>query len=127
MSINKVNIAAAFAGVNEYWAPKIGGDINDAQVKFVKLSGSFHWHHHDQEDELFLVVKGTLRMQLHVEDGGDIVLEEGEFVIVPKGVEHCPEAVSPEVHCLLLEPRTTLNTGNVVNDRTRTSLERIAI
>jgi mannose-6-phosphate isomerase-like protein (cupin superfamily) len=125
MLINKVNIEMAFAAVNEYWVPKIGGDINDAQLKFVKLSGTFNWHHHDQEDELFLVVKGTLRMQLHAEDGGDIVVGEGEFVIVPKGVEHCPETVSPEVHCLLLEPRTTLNTGNVVNDRTRTSLERI--
>jgi mannose-6-phosphate isomerase-like protein (cupin superfamily) len=125
MTINKVNIAAGFSAVNEYWAPKIGGDINDAQLKFAKFSGTFNWHHHENEDELFLVIKGTLRMKLHADDGGDIEVKEGEYVIVPKGVEHCPEAVSQEVHVLLLEPRTTLNTGNVVNERTRASLERI--
>jgi mannose-6-phosphate isomerase-like protein (cupin superfamily) len=125
MSIDKVNIAAVFAKINEYWVPKIGGDINEAQLKFVKFSGSFNWHHHDREDELFLVVKGTLRMRLQGVDGGDIVVNKGEYVIVPKGVEHCPEAVSSEVHCLLFESGSTLNTGNVVNDRTRTSLDRI--
>ena len=126
MTLKKVNIAAGFAQVTDYWSPKIGGDINDSQLKFVKLSGAFHWHHHDHEDELFLVVQGTLRMKLHDADGGDIVLEPGEYLVVPKGVEHCPEAITPEVHCLLLEPSTTLNTGNVVNARTRAALDRIA-
>lgn len=123
--IKKVNIATAFTTISEYWAPKIGGDINDSQLKLAKFSGTFNWHHHENEDELFLVVKGALRMKLHPEDGGDIVVNEGEYVIVPKGVEHCPEAISEEVHCLLLEPRSTLNTGNVVNDRTRSTLQRI--
>jgi mannose-6-phosphate isomerase-like protein (cupin superfamily) len=125
MTIKKVNIEGTFAKINDYWEPKIGGDINEAQLKFVKFSGTFNWHHHEQEDELFLVVKGTLRMMLRAQDGGDVVVNEGEYVVVPKGVEHCPQAVSPEVHCLLLEPRTTLNTGNVMNERTRKTLERI--
>lgn len=123
--INKVNIATTFATISEYWEPKIGGDINDAQLKFAKFSGTFNWHHHEKEDELFLVVKGTLKMKLRPEDGGDIVVNEGEYVIVPKGTEHCPEAVTPEVHCILLEPRSTLNTGNVVNERTRSELKKI--
>ncbi|VWD65294.1 cupin [Burkholderia lata] len=125
MKLNKVNVAAAFSAVSEYWSPKIGGDINDSQIKFAKFSGMFNWHHHDNEDELFFVVKGKLRMKLHSENGGDIVVEEGEYLIVPKGIEHCPEAITDEVHCLLLEPKTTLNTGNVVNERTRTNLGRI--
>jgi mannose-6-phosphate isomerase-like protein (cupin superfamily) len=125
MIVNKVNIAAAFAGVSEYWSPKIGGDINESQLKFAKFSGTFNWHHHDNEDELFLVVKGTLRMRMKPENGGEVIINEGEYVIVPKGIVHCPEAVSDEVHCLLLEPRTTINTGNVVNERTRTTLDRI--
>ncbi|GAB2920188.1 cupin domain-containing protein [Paraburkholderia jirisanensis] len=125
MMLSKVNIQAAFAGISEYWSPKIGGDINDSQIKFAKLSGLFNWHYHENEDELFLVVKGTLRMKLRAENGGDVLIEAGEYIIVPKGIEHCPEAVTDEVHCLLLEPTTTLNTGNVVNERTRTDLERI--
>ncbi|KVL32083.1 mannose-6-phosphate isomerase [Burkholderia territorii] len=125
MKLNKVNVTAAFSAFSEYWSPRIGGDINDSQIKFAKFSGTFNWHHHDHEDELFFVVKGTLRMKLHAENGGDILVEEGEYLIVPKGIEHCPEAVTDEVHCLLLEPKTTVNTGNVVNERTRTNLERI--
>jgi mannose-6-phosphate isomerase-like protein (cupin superfamily) len=125
MIINKVNIASAFAGVSEYWSPKIGGDINESQLKFAKFSGVFNWHHHINEDELFLVVKGTLLMRMRPENGGDVEVKEGEYIIVPKGVEHCPEALTEEVHCLLLEPRTTVNTGNVVNERTRTELDRI--
>jgi mannose-6-phosphate isomerase-like protein (cupin superfamily) len=123
--IKKVNLAQTFSTISEFWNPKIGGDINDSQIKFAKFSGTFNWHHHENEDELFLVVKGTLKMKLRPDDGGDIVVDEGEYVIVPKGVEHCPEAVTPEVHCLLLEPRTTLNTGNVVNELTRTALQKI--
>ncbi|MBN3724773.1 cupin domain-containing protein [Burkholderia sp. Ac-20379] len=125
MTLNKVNVAAGFAAIGEYWSPRIGGDINDSQIKFAKFSGTFNWHHHDHEDELFFVVKGTLRMKLRAEHGGDVLIEAGEYLIVPKGTEHCPEAVTDEVHCLLLEPKTTVNTGNVVNERTRTHLERI--
>lgn len=118
----KVNLAEAFARISEPWAPRVGGDINDAQVKLAKFAGAFHWHHHEHEDELFLVIAGRLRMRLR---DGDVVLEPGEYLIVPKGVEHCPEAITDEVHCLLLEPRTTLNTGNTVNERTRTRLDPI--
>ena len=125
MILGKVNIASVFMGISEYWSPKVGGDINESQIKFAKFSDSFDWHHHANEDELFLVVKGTLRMKLHAENGGDTVINEGEYLIVPKGIEHCPEAITPEVHCLLLEPKTTVNTGNVVNGHTRTNLERV--
>ena len=114
-----------FTSISGDWSPKVGGEINDSQIKFAKFSGTFNWHHHENEDELFLVVKGTLRMKMHAENGGDILINEGEYLIVPKGTEHCPEAVTDEVHCLLLEPKTTLNTGNVVNERTRANLERI--
>jgi quercetin dioxygenase-like cupin family protein len=95
------------------------------QVKLVKLKGEFHWHHHELEDELFLVIKGTLFMRLQASEGGDITLEEGEFLVVPKGIEHCPVAITDEVHCLLFEPRSTLNTGNHVNERTRRELKNI--
>lgn len=113
--MQKVNLAAAFATFSEAWSPRVAGDINDFQVKLVKLVGPFEWHHHDQEDELFLVVAGRMRMGLK---GGDIDLEPGEFLIVPHGVEHCPRALTDECHVLLLEPNTTLNTGEVVTDRT---------
>jgi mannose-6-phosphate isomerase-like protein (cupin superfamily) len=125
MLLKKVNLTSAFAGITQYWSPKIGGDINDAQVKLAKFSGTFNWHHHESEDELFLVIQGTLRMKLHEEHGGDITIEQGEYLIVPKGIEHCPETVTSEVLCLLLEPTTTLNTGNLVNERTRPTLDRI--
>jgi mannose-6-phosphate isomerase-like protein (cupin superfamily) len=125
MTLAKVNLAEAFSRISEHWAPRVGGDINDAQVKLAKFRGTFHWHHHDHEDELFLVLVGTLRMKLRPDNGGDIILHEGEFLIVPKGVEHCPETVTEEVHCLLLEPKSTLNTGNVINAQTRTDLDRI--
>jgi mannose-6-phosphate isomerase-like protein (cupin superfamily) len=115
--LKKVNLTKAFAAFSEPWIPHIGGDINDFQVKLVKLEGAFHWHHHAEEDELFLVVKGTLRMKLSEENGGDIILGPGEYVIVPHGVEHCPTA-EPTCEVLLLERNTTLNTGNVENERT---------
>lgn len=125
MPPTKVNLAQAFSRISDYWAPRVGGDINDSQVKLAKFRGSFHWHHHDHEDELFLILAGTLRMKLHPDAGGDVILQEGEYIIIPRGVPHCPEAVSEEVHCLLLEPKSTLNTGNIVNERTRTDLDRI--
>ena len=112
--INKVNIAQKFDLFQEQWSPKIVGELNDSHVKLVKLKGEFVWHHHDDEDELFLVVKGRLLIKLR---NKDIWLNEGEFVIIPKGVEHLPIA-EEETQALLLEPKSTLNTGNVDNERT---------
>jgi len=112
--MNKVNCTEKLALFTEYWAPRIVGELNGQQVKLVKLKGEFVWHHHENEDELFLVVKGTLRMRLR---DGDIVLNKGEFLIVPRGVEHQPVA-EEEVHLLLFEPASTLNTGNMRNERT---------
>ncbi len=124
--IGKVNLDQAFATITEAWQPKVAGDINDSQVKLAKFSGQFDWHHHEVEDELFLVVKGCMRMGLRDEDEQrDVDLDEGEMIIVPHGVEHRPEALSDECHVLLLEPKTTINTGNVVTNKTHTDLERI--
>lgn len=120
-AVEKVNLAEKFGLFSDYWSPKIAGQINDFHVKLVKVKGEFVWHHHDNEDELFLVVKGRLLIKLWDKD---VWLEEGEFVIIPKGVEHCPVA-EEEVHLVLLEPATTLNTGNVENERTVADLDRI--
>jgi len=119
--MEKVNLAQKFSKFHDFWSPKVVGDINDAYVKLVKLKGEFVWHQHETEDELFLVVKGRLLIKLRDQD---ILLEEGEFVIIPRGVEHLPIAAD-EVHVLLLEPKTTLNTGNVENERTVADLEHI--
>ena len=112
--MHAINIAQKFALIDEFWSPRIVGEINDSYVKLAKLKGEFVWHHHDDEDEMFLVVKGRLTIKLR---DRDISLEEGEFAIIPKGVEHMPLA-KDEVHVLLLEPKTTRNTGNVENERT---------
>ena len=112
--MEKVNLAQKFSLFPEYWSPKIAGEFNDSYVKLAKLKGEFVWHHHGAEDELFLVVKGKLLIKLR---DRDIWLEEGEFVIIPRGVEHMPVA-EDEVHVVLIEPKTTLNTGNVQNERT---------
>jgi len=112
--VEKVNLAQKFSLFQEYWSPKIAGELNDSYVKLAKLKGEFVWHQHEAEDELFLVVKGKLLIKLR---DGDIWLEEGEFVIIPQGVEHMPVA-EDEVHIVLIEPKTTLNTGNVQNERT---------
>lgn len=122
MAIGKVNLKEKFACFSEFWKPKIVGEINDTHIKLVKIKGEFTWHHHDREDELFLVVKGRLLMQLR---DGTITVNEGEFIIIPKGTEHCPASLSDEVHVLLMEPKTTLNTGNIVNERTVAELEHI--
>ncbi len=122
--LNKVNLTAAFATFTETWSPRIGGDINEFQIKLAKLEGEFNWHHHDNEDELFLVTRGRLRMQLRAENGGDVVLEPGEYMIVPHGVEHCPKA-EPTCEVVLLERNSTVNTGNVENERTIRDLNRI--
>jgi mannose-6-phosphate isomerase-like protein (cupin superfamily) len=120
--MNVVNLADKFGRFSDAWSPKIVGDVNDMHVKVVKLRGEFVWHHHDVEDELFLVVAGRLRMRLR---DGDRDVGPGELIIVPHGVEHCPVAVTDEVHVLLLEPKGTLNTGNVTSARTVADLERI--
>jgi mannose-6-phosphate isomerase-like protein (cupin superfamily) len=116
-----VNLQEKFAKFQDYWNPRVIGELNDCQVKAVKLKGEFIWHHHHHEDELFLVIKGTLRMKFRDREA---IVKEGEFIIVPRGLEHLPVA-EEEVHILLLEPKTTLNTGNVVNERTVGQLERI--
>ena len=117
-----VNLKDKFSRFQEHWKPKIIGELNDSYVKVVKIRGEFVWHHHDTEDELFLVVSGRLRMQLR---SGDRDIGPGEFIIVPRGVEHCPLALTDEVHVVLIEPKTTLNTGNVRNERTVARLDRI--
>ncbi len=121
-AMDKINLDDAFEQVTAAWSPKVAGDINEFQVKVVKLTGSFHWHHHEVEDELFLVHRGRLRMHLREKS---IDLETGEFIIVPHGVEHMPEALTDECHVLLLEPKTTLNTGNIVNERTVAHPDRV--
>jgi mannose-6-phosphate isomerase-like protein (cupin superfamily) len=117
-----VNLGEKFSRFADYWSPKVVGEVNDMHVKLVKLRGEFVWHHHDTEDELFLVVAGRLRMQLR---DGDRDVGPGELIIVPRGTEHCPLALTDEVQVLLLEPKTTLNTGDVRNERTVADLERI--
>jgi mannose-6-phosphate isomerase-like protein (cupin superfamily) len=121
-AMDVVNLADKFRQFTEAWSPKIVGDVNDMQVKVVKLRGEFVWHHHDAEDELFLVVAGRLRMRLR---DGDREVGPGEFIVVPRGTEHCPVALTDEVHVVLLEPRGTLNTGNVVDGRTVAEPARI--
>jgi len=116
-----INLQEKFSRFSDYWKPKIAGELNDSYVKLVKFRGEFVWHHHENEDELFLVVKG--RMQMRFRDR-DVWVHEGEFVIVPRGVEHMPVAPE-EVEVVLLEPKTTLNTGNIQNERTVNDLERI--
>ena len=119
--IDKVNIKEKFKAISGYWDPKIIGELNGQHVKLAKFQGEFVWHHHENEDELFLVVKGKLLMKLRDKD---VWLEEGEMIIIPAKVEHMPVAPE-EVHVLLFEPASTLNTGNVVEERTRKNLEHI--
>ncbi|MGA3316126.1 MAG: cupin domain-containing protein [Candidatus Korobacteraceae bacterium] len=123
--MDKVNLAQKLSLFTDRYSPKIVGEVNDAYVKLVKLQGEFMWHHHDHEDELFFVVKGALRMKVR-ENGveREIIIHPGEFIIIPRGVEHFPSA-EEETHVMLLEPKTTLNTGNVANARTVAELQRI--
>jgi mannose-6-phosphate isomerase-like protein (cupin superfamily) len=116
-----VNLATAFASFDEAWSPRIAGDVNDFQVKVVKLRGEFVWHAHEAEDELFLVVAGSMVMRLR---DGDRTVRAGEFIVVPHGVEHCPFAAE-EAHVLLFERAGTLNTGTAGGDRTVAEPERI--
>jgi len=116
-----VNINQKLSSFSDHWSPKIVGELNNSYVKLVKLKGEFIWHHHENEDELFLVIKGQLLMRLR---DREVRINPGEFFIVPRGVEHMPVA-EEEVHVMLLEPKTTLNTGNVRNERTVEELARI--
>ena len=119
--MNKVNIAEKFSAFAEYWSPKIAGELNGQQVKLVKFKGPFIWHHHEHEDELFYVVKGSFTMEFRDEN---VEINEGEFIIVPKGVEHKPNA-KDEVWIMLFEPASTLNTGNTENELTKKELDII--
>jgi mannose-6-phosphate isomerase-like protein (cupin superfamily) len=116
-----INIAAKLASFREQWSPKVVADLNGQQVKLTKLQGTFVWHHHEHEDELFLVISGRLRMDFR---DRQVWLAPGELIVVPRGVEHRPHA-DEETAVLLFEPATTLNTGNVRNERTVEQLERI--
>ena len=120
-SVWVVNIQDKLSQFSEYWNPKIVGELNDQKVQVVKLKGEFVWHHHEIEDELFWVVKGKLT--IHFRDS-DVEINEGEFVIIPHSLEHKPEA-KEEVHIVLIEPKTALNTGNVKTDKTVASQEKI--
>jgi mannose-6-phosphate isomerase-like protein (cupin superfamily) len=119
--MEKVNIRQKLSQFSDYWHPRIIGELNGQHVKAVKLKGEFIWHHHDHEDELFLVTKGTLKMEFREKT---VIVNEGEFIIVPRLVEHRPVA-NEEVHLLLFEPASTINTGNVENGKTRKDLERL--
>ena len=119
--MDKVNLLEKFSLFSDHWSPKIAGELNGQQVKLVKFEGEFVWHKHDNEDELFCVVKGSFDM--HFRDK-IVTLNEGEFLIVPRGVEHKPVA-EKEVWVMLFEPATTINTGNVVDQKTKTELETI--
>jgi len=118
--MDKVKISDKLDVIKDFWKPIIVGELNNQQVKLVKVKGEFVMHHHDNEDEMFLVIKGTLKM-----DYGDKIVDinEGEFIIVPRGVQHKPSAES-ETHLLLFEPNTVFNTGNIRNELTHASPER---
>jgi mannose-6-phosphate isomerase-like protein (cupin superfamily) len=119
--MEKVNIAEKLSTFTDYFSPKVVGELNGQQVKLVKFKGEFVWHHHDNEDELFYVVKGSFDMHLLDKI---ITINTGEFLVVPKGVEHKPVA-NEEVEIMLFEPAATLNTGNIINEKTKVDLERI--
>ena len=119
--MEKVNLAEKFARITEYWKPYIAGELNGQHVKLDKILGEFVWHHHEHEDEMFLVVKGRFLMELRT---GNQWIEEGEFIVIPRGVEHRPVAEA-EAWILLFEPASTVNTGNVEDARTLRKLDRI--
>ena len=119
--MDKINLNQKLSLFHEHWNPKIVGEMNDSYIKLAKLQGEFDWHHHDNEDELFFVVKGQLTIKFRDKD---LVLSAGELVVISKGVDHLPIAAE-EVHVMLIEPKGTLNTGNVVTEKTKQVLERI--
>ena len=117
--MERVNLAEKLSLFQDYWSPKIVGEMNESYVKLVKFKGEFVWHHHETEDELFLVVKGELLIKFR---DSEVLVRQGEFLVVPKGVEHLPIA-EQEVHVVVIEPKSTLNTGNVADERTVRDLE----
>ena len=119
--MDKINLAQKFNLFHEHWSPKIVGELNDSFIKLAKLKGEFDWHHHENEDELFLIVKGQLIIKFRDKD---VSLDEGELMVIPRGVDHLPVAVG-EVQVMLIEPKGTLNTGNVVTEKTKETLDRI--
>jgi mannose-6-phosphate isomerase-like protein (cupin superfamily) len=119
--MNTINIAEKFSKINQMWSPKILGEVNDSYIKAVKFIGEFVWHHHDNEDEMFMVISGKLRMKFRDREE---VVRPGEFIIVPRGVEHLPIS-DEETQVLLFEPKSTLNTGNIRNERTLAELEKL--
>ncbi len=121
MSVEKVNVEEKFGLFEEHWSPKVVGELNGQHVKLVKILGEFVWHHHDEEDELFYVVKGSFRMEFR---DRSVTIEQGDFIVVPRGIEHRPVA-DEEAHVMLFEPATTLNTGNVRDEMTVPELDRI--
>jgi mannose-6-phosphate isomerase-like protein (cupin superfamily) len=120
-TMNKVDLNEKFSLFDEHWQPKIVGELNGQYVKLAKLKGEFVWHQHENEDELFMVIKGKLKIKLKDKD---VNLEEGQFFIIPRGVEHLPVA-DEEVHVMLFEPQSVLNTGDQKNDRTVENIERL--
>lgn len=125
-NIESINLAQKFASFSDHWDPRIAAALNGQLVKLVKFKGPFVWHHHENEDELFLVVKGRMDMGLRDSAGSAagerwVPVSAGEMIVIPRGLEHCPRA-SEESHVLLFEPASTLNTGNVLNERTRQHL-----
>jgi|SRR6516162_1108905 len=119
--MDKINIAQKFSQIHDHYNPRIAAELNGQQVKFVKFKGEFVFHHHDNEDEMFLVVQGRFRMELK---DRHVWIEEGEFIVIPRGVEHRPVAEG-EVSVILFEPATTVNTGNVENELTQRQLQRV--
>ncbi|NND72908.1 MAG: cupin domain-containing protein [Rhodothermales bacterium] len=120
--MSKVNIDAAFAKFDGYWDPKIVAELNGQMVKLARLSGEFIWHSHAKEDELFLVLDGVL--EIHFRDRDTVTLCQGELAVIPRGVEHKPVARG-QVRLMLFEPSGTINTGEIVDSRTRTNLDRL--
>lgn len=119
--MEKINLAEKFSLFSEQWSPKIVGELNGQLVKLAKFKGPFVWHHHDHEDEMFYVVKGSFDMEL---EDGTVTINEGEFIVIPRGVEHRPNA-KEECEVMLFEPASTLNTGNIENERTLKQLQRL--
>lgn len=124
--MQKLNLKQKLSLITDHWNPRIAGELNGQYVKLVKFQGPFTWHHHDHEDELFMVIEGRFRMDYRDDSNSEqrIWIEEGEMIIVPHGVEHCPVA-DDECHVLLFEPKSTLNTGNIENEFTRRTLNQV--
>ena len=119
--MEKINLSRKFNLFSEHWSPKIIEELNDSYIKLAKLKGEFDWHHHENEEEMFFIVKGQLTIKFRDKE---VNLDEGELIVIPRGVDHLPVA-EEEVHVMLIEPKGTLNTGNVVTAKTKEVLERI--